>query len=72
MCQQDPRKFWKEVKHRVNSKTKIPTNVDGEHGDDNIGSMWKHHYENSCISVKVVVIKLTLIYVRITLISTLI
>ena len=41
MCQKDPRKFWKNFKHRVNSKTKIPTNVDGLHGDDNIGSMWK-------------------------------
>ena len=46
MCQRDPRKFWKDVKHRVNSNTKIPTNIDGVHGDDNIISMWKHHYEN--------------------------
>ena len=43
MCQKDARKFWKDVKHRVNTKTKFPTNVDGVHGDDNIGSMWKHH-----------------------------
>ena len=25
MCQKDPCKFWKDVKHRVNNKTKIPT-----------------------------------------------
>ena len=48
ICQKDPRKFWKGVKHRVNSKTKIPTNVDGVHGDDNIGSMWKHHLRRRC------------------------
>ena len=33
-CPKEPRKFWKDVKHLVNSKTKIPTNVDDEH--DNI------------------------------------
>lgn len=46
LCQKDHRKFWKEIKHCTNSKVKLPTNIDNIHGDVNIGSMWKHHYEH--------------------------
>ena len=46
MCKNDSHKFRKNVKHLVKSKTKIFINIDGVHGDENIGSMWKHHYEN--------------------------
>ena len=56
MFQKDPRKFWKDVKHRVDSKS-----------DENIESMWKHHDKNIFNSVRVFVIKLTFIYLRITL-----
>ena len=36
----------------MNSKVKLPTNIEGVHGDVNIGSLWKYHYENIFNSVK--------------------
>ena len=46
MYKKDYRKFWNEIKHRMNSKVKFPTKIEGVHGDVNIGSMLNYHYEN--------------------------
>ena len=55
MCQTDQRNFWKEIRCTMNSNVKLPTCIDGVHGDCNIAAMWKHHYStifnrvpNSC------------------------
>ena len=52
MGKKDHRKFWKEIKHHTNSKVTLTTNIEGVHGDVNIGSMRKYHYEKMCNSVK--------------------
>ena len=53
LCKKDNRKFWKEIKHRTNSKVnKNPMNIEGVDGDVNIGSMWKYLYEHIFNSVK--------------------
>ena len=47
LCQKDNRDFWKNIKHnfiRTNKKVKLPTNIDGVHGDNDIVSMWKQNY----------------------------
>ncbi len=56
--------FWKDIKHLTNKKVKLPTNIDGVHGDNDIVSMWKQYYAAIFNSVeKVAVIKLTVISV---------
>ena len=42
MCKKDHREFWKEIKHSRNSKVKHHTNIEGDYGDVNSGSMWKY------------------------------
>ena len=37
--------FWSEIKYRIYSKVKLPTNVDGIYGEVNIGSMLSNHYD---------------------------
>ena len=44
LCQKDDRDFWKNIKQMTNKKVKLPTNIDGVHGDNDIVSMWKQHY----------------------------
>ena len=44
LCQKDNRDFWKNIKHMTNTKVKLPTNIYGVHGDNDIVSMWKQHY----------------------------
>ena len=44
LCKKDSRDFWKDIKHLTNKKVKLPTNIDGVHGDNDIVSMWKQHY----------------------------
>ena len=44
LCNKDSRDFWKDIKHLTNTKVKLPTNIDGVHGDNDIVSMWKQHY----------------------------
>ena len=68
LCQKDNRDFWKNIKHMTNTKVKLPTNIDGVHGDNDIVSMWKQHYAAILIVLKTVaVIKLTVISVTRTL-----
>ena len=35
----------------MNSNVKLPTCIDGVHGDCNIAAMWKHHYSTIFNSV---------------------
>ena len=51
MCQTDQRNFWKEIRCTMNSNVKLPTCIDGVHGDSNIAAMWKHHYSTIFNSV---------------------
>ena len=51
MCQTDQRNFWKEILCTMNSNVKLPTCIDGVHGDCNIAAMWKHHYSTIFNSV---------------------
>ena len=51
MCQTDQRNFWKEIRCTMNSNVKLPTCIDGVHGDCNIAAMWKHHYSTIFNSV---------------------
>ena len=44
LCKKDNRDFWKDIKHLTNKKVKLPTNMDGVHGDNDIVSMWKQHH----------------------------
>ena len=44
LCQKENRDFWKDIKHLTNKKVKLPTNINGVHGDNDIVSMWKQHY----------------------------
>ena len=61
LCKKDRRDFWKDIKHLTNKKVKLPTNIDGVHGDNDIVSMWKQLY--LIVLKKVAVIKLTVISV---------
>ena len=49
---QDSRDFWKNIKQMTNKKVKLPTNIDGVHGDNDIVSMWKQHYATIFNSVE--------------------
>ena len=51
MCQTDQRNFWKEIRCTMNSNVKLPTCIDGVHGDSNNAAMWKHHYSTIFNSV---------------------
>ena len=44
MSQHDYKSFWKEIKLMNNSKTPLPTNIDGISGDDAIAELWKKHF----------------------------
>ena len=48
----DSRHFWKNIKQMTNKKVKLPTNIDGVHGDNDIVSMWKQHYATIFNSVE--------------------
>ena len=52
LCQKDSRDFWKNIKQMTNKKVKLPTNIDGVHGDNDIVSMWKQHYATIFNSVE--------------------
>ena len=52
LCQKDSRDFWKNIKQMTNKKVKLPTNIDGVHGDNDIVSMWKEHYATIFNSVE--------------------
>ena len=51
MCQTDQRNFWKEIRCTMNSNVKLPTCIDGVHGDSNIAALWKNHYSTIFDSV---------------------
>ena len=44
--------FWKEIKNMNNSRTPLPTNINGVVGEEQIADLWKDHYENLFNSVK--------------------
>ena len=52
LCQKDSRDFWKNIKQMTNKKVKLPTNMDGVHGDNDIVSMWKQHYATIYIIIR--------------------
>lgn len=37
--------FWKEIKVLNNSRTPLPSNIEGNTGSDNILNMWKSHFQ---------------------------
>ena len=61
MCQTDQRNFCKEIRCTMNSyNVKLPTCIDGVHGDCNIAAMWKHHYSTIYLTVFRTVVALKL------------
>ena len=38
--------FWKEVKSMSNSKTPLPTNIEGISGEERIVELWRKHYSD--------------------------
>ena len=46
--------FWKEIKFVNNSKTPLPTNIEGTTGDAKICELWRNHYKDlfNCVQSK--------------------
>ena len=46
MMNHRPDTFWKEIKMLNNTKTSLPSSIDGVSGSEDIAEMWKKHFEN--------------------------
>ncbi len=63
--------FWKEVKLINNSKTPLPTDIDGVEGADKIVQVWKNHYHDlfNCVRSNLSHLKYDVTLVTDTIIS---
>ena len=52
LSHRDPKSFWKEVKSINNSRTPLPTSIEGVSGSCNIAELWRKHFDNlfNCIN----------------------
>ena len=44
MCEKNDIAFWREIKHSLTSKIKLPNVVGNAEGNDNISVVWQEHY----------------------------